>query len=118
MSKVKYIAGDSGADEVRAFGYDFKDGKATEVKDADAAKFDGNPFFSVSAKAEKADAKTDAKTDTKTDDDDTALKAVHIAGGRYSIKRGDEELKKGLTKADAEAFNEMSDEDKAEYVAA
>lgn len=114
MSKVKYVAGDSGADEVKAFGYDFKDGKATEVKDADAAKFDGNPFFSVSAKAEK----TDAKTTTKTEDDDTALKAVHIAGGRYSIKRGDEELKKGLTKADAEAFNGMSDEDKAEYVAA
>lgn len=114
MSKVKYVAGDSGADEVKAFGYDFKDGKATEVKDADAAKFDGNPFFSVSAKAEKADAKTDAKTE----DDDTTLKAVHIAGGRYSIKRGNEELKKGLTKADAEAFNDMSDEDKAEYVAA
>lgn len=117
MPKIKYEAKGSGAEEVTAFGYDFKDGKATEVKDADAAKFDGNPFFSVSAKAEKADAKTDTK-DAKTDDDDTSLKAVHIAGGRYSIKRGDEELKKGLTKADAEAFNGMSDEDKAEYVAA
>lgn len=114
MPKIKYEAKGSGAEEVTAFGYDFKDGKATEVKDADAAKFDGNPFFSVSAKTEK----TDAKTAAKTEDDDTTLKAVHIAGGRYSIKRGDEELKKGLTKADAEAFNGMSDEDKAEYVAA
>lgn len=113
MPKIKYDAKGSGAEEVTAFGYDFKDGKATEVKDADAAKFDGNPFFSVSAKAEK----TDAKTTTKTEDDDTSLKAVHIAGGRYSIKRGDEELKKGLTKADAEAFNDMSDEEKEAIVA-
>ncbi len=113
MAKVKYDAkGD--AQEVTAFGYEFKDGKATDVKDADAAKFDGNPFFSVSAKAEKADAKTVTKTD---DDDDTSLKAVHIAGGRYSIKRGDEELKKGLTKTDAEAFNGMSDEEKEAIVA-
>lgn len=110
MSKVTYIAGDSGADEVKAFGYVFKDGKSVEVKDADIGRFDGNPFFEVSTKAEKQEA--------KTGDDDTSLKAVHIAGGRYSIKRGDEELKKGLTKADAEAFNGMSDEDKAEYVAA
>ena len=117
MPKIKYEAKGSGAEEVTAFGYDFKDGKATEVKDADAAKFDGNPFFSVSAKAEKADAKTDTKTDTKTDGDDTSLKAVHIAGGRYSIKRGDAELKKGLTKADAEAFNGMSDEEKEAIVA-
>ena len=113
MPKIKYDAKGSGAEEVTAFGYDFKDGMATEVKDADAAKFDGNPFFSVSAKAEK----TDAKTTTKTEDDDTSLKAVHIAGGRYSIKRGDEELKKGLTKADAEAFNDMSDEEKEAIVA-
>lgn len=113
MPKIKYEAKGSGAEEVTAFGYDFKDGKATEVKDADAAKFDGNPFFSVSAKAEKQD----AKTATKTDDDDTSLKAVHIAGGRYSIKRGDEDLKKGLTKTDAEAFNGMSDEEKEAIVA-
>lgn len=112
MPKIKYEAkGD--AQEVTAFGYEFKDGKATDVKDADVAKFDGNPFFSVSAKAEK----TDAKTATKTEDDDTTLKAVHIAGGRYSIKRGDEELKKGLTKTDAEAFNGMSDEEKEAIVA-
>ena len=111
MSKVKYVAGDSGADEVKAFGYSFKDGKSVEVKDADIGRFSGNPFFEVSTKTEKQETKT-------ADDDDTSLKAVHIAGGRYSIKRGDEELKKGLTKADAEAFNGMSDEDKAEYVAA
>lgn len=109
MAKVKYDAkGD--AQDVTAFGYDFKDGKSTEVKDADLGKFDGNPFFSVSTKAEKPETKTD-------DSPDNSLKAVHIAGGRYSIKRGDDELKKGLTKADAEAFNGMSDEEKEDIVA-
>lgn len=55
MPKIKYEAKGSGAEEVNAFGYDFKDGKATEVKDADAAKFDGNPFFSSAEPRAKQD---------------------------------------------------------------
>ncbi|CVI58778.1 hypothetical protein CFBP4996_19710 [Agrobacterium leguminum] len=105
MSKVKYVAGDSGADEVKAFGYSFKDGKSVEVKDADIGRFSGNPFFEVSSKAEKSE-------------DADELKAVHNGGGRYVIKKGGEVVKDGLSKTDAEAFNRMSDEDKAEYVAA
>jgi hypothetical protein len=45
------------------------------------------------------------------------LKAVHRGGGSFSIMRGDEEVAEKLTKADADAFNAMSDEDKAAYVA-
>lgn len=104
MSKVKYVAGDSGADEVKAFGYSFKDGKSVEVKDADIGRFNGNPFFEVSSKAEKAE-------------DADELKAVHSGGGRYVIKKGSEVVKDGLSKADAETFNGLSDDEKAAYVA-
>lgn len=106
MPKVKYDANGSDADDVSVFGYDFSDGKATEVKDEDVSKFAGNPFFKVAAeKAEKS--VTPAAT---------GLKAVHIAGGRFVIKDGDKVVKEGLNKSDADAFNAMSDEDKAEYV--
>lgn len=103
MSKVKYVAGDSGAEEVKAFGYTFKDGKSVEVKDADIGRFSGNPFFEASSKAEKAE-------------DADELKAVHNGGGRYVIKKGGDVVKDGLNKADAEAFNDLSDEEKAAYV--
>lgn len=112
MAKVKYTAGDSAADSVSVFGYIFQDGKSTEVKDEDLSKFQGNPFFGTAGEAKA----TKAKADNSTDDQSGTLKAVHIAGGRYSIKKGDEELVKGLSKHEAESFNEMSDEDKAEYV--
>jgi hypothetical protein len=46
------------------------------------------------------------------------LKAVHKGGGSFSILKGDEEVAKGLSKADADAFNELSAPDKAAYVTA
>lgn len=46
-----------------------------------------------------------------------ALKAVHRGGGSYSIMDGDKEVAEKLSKEDAEAFNAMSDEDKAAFVA-
>jgi|GEM_PF-3593406 len=49
-------------------------------------------------------------------DGDTSLKAVHSGGGSYAVKRGDEVVLKGMTKADAEAFNAMSDEDREALV--
>ena len=45
------------------------------------------------------------------------LKAIHRGRGSFSIMRGDKEVKDGLSKADADAFNAMSDEDKAAFVA-
>ncbi|MFI5409131.1 hypothetical protein [Kaistia sp. UC242_56] len=44
------------------------------------------------------------------------LKAVHHGGGKFNIVDGDEVLVAGLTKADADAFNGLSDEDKKAYV--
>lgn len=47
----------------------------------------------------------------------TGVKAVHRGGGSYSIMDGDKELVEKLSKDDAEAFNALSDEDKAAFVA-
>lgn len=41
------------------------------------------------------------------------LKAEHRGGGRYFVMDGDKACGEAMTKADAEAFNAMSDEDKA-----
>ncbi|TPL06679.1 hypothetical protein [Mesorhizobium sp. B2-4-11] len=49
---------------------------------------------------------------------DDGLKAVHHGGGRFNVVKGDETLLSGLNKADADAFNVMSDEDKASYIEA
>jgi len=46
------------------------------------------------------------------------LKAVHHGGGKFNVANGDDVLLSGLSKADADAFNALSDEDKAAYVAA
>ena len=46
----------------------------------------------------------------------SGLEAKHRGAGSYSIMRGDEEVAEGLSKADADAFNGMSDADRAAYV--
>lgn len=48
---------------------------------------------------------------------DAGLKAEHHGGGKFNITKGEEVLLQGLSKADADAFNAMSDEDKAAFVA-
>lgn len=45
-----------------------------------------------------------------------SLKAEHHGGGKFNITNGETVLAKGLSKADADAFNAMSDVEKAEYV--
>jgi len=51
---------------------------------------------------------------------DSDLRAVHRGRGVYAVMRGDkdEEVIEGLSKEDAEAFNNLSAEDKLAYVAA
>lgn len=46
------------------------------------------------------------------------LKAVHNGGGRYVVKDGDDIVLTGMSKEDAGAFNDLSDEDKTAYVEA
>lgn len=45
------------------------------------------------------------------------LKAEHHGGGKFNITKGEEVLLSGLSKADADAFNDLSDDDKAAFVA-
>jgi hypothetical protein len=47
----------------------------------------------------------------------TGLKAEHHGGGKFNITEGETVLLGDLTKADADAFNALSDEDKAAFVA-
>lgn len=107
MVNVIYVPESGTPEETTQFGYDFRGGKPTEVTDAKAlAKFRGNRFFTVSEpKAEKAPSAVEY-----------GLKGVHHGGGRFVIKNNGEIIKDGLNKADADAFNALSDEDKAEYV--
>lgn len=48
---------------------------------------------------------------------DKGLKAEHHGGGKFNITQGEETLLEGLSKADADAFNALSDELKAAFVA-
>lgn len=53
----------------------------------------------------------------KTSVTNDGLKAEHHGGGKFNITEGETVLLSGLSKADADAFNGMSDEDKAAFVA-
>lgn len=102
--KVTFIPEEGAPSTTSQFGYDFTAGKATDVTDEKAlAKFSGNPFFKVS----------EGKAEKPTED---GLKAVHNGGGRFVIKNGDEVVKTGLTKEDADAFNQLSPEDQEAYI--
>lgn len=48
---------------------------------------------------------------------DGSLKAEHHGGGKFRITKGEEVLLTGISKADADDFNALSDEDKAAFVA-
>lgn len=104
MAKVTYLGEPGGSKETTQYGYDFADGKPVSVDNAaHLLKFGGNPYFKVDG------------GEAKPKDED-GLKAVHNGGGRFVIKRDGEIIKEGLNKADADAFNALSDEDKAAYV--
>lgn len=87
-------------------GYTFTRGEPVEVSDAVAAKLARHPFFSAETAEEPVDP--------------DKLEAVHLGRGKWVIVRGGDKanpVKDGLDKADAAAFNALSDEDKAAYVA-
>lgn len=87
-------------------GYTFTRGEPVEVSDAVAAKLARHPFFSGETAEEPVDP--------------DKLEAVHLGRGKWVIVRGGDKanpVKDGLDKSDAAAFNALSDEDKAAYVA-
>lgn len=68
--------------------------------------------------AKGKEAVTNPKSKGKGKEADTGLKAEHHGGGKFNVTEGDTVLLEGLSKVDADAFNEMSDEDKRAYVEA
>lgn len=105
MAKVTYAPAQGEPEETTQFGYHFAKGKSVDVTDEKhLAKFRGNPYFAVAEK--------------KGNDKKEELKAEHHGGGRFRITHGEEVLSAGLSKAEADAFNAMSDEDKQAYIEA
>ena len=113
MPKVTYLDGNT-----TQFGYQFTDGQPVEVNDAaHLNKFRGNRFFAVDDDAAPAPGLPDPdKQPEQSDQTPDNYTAVHRGRGSYSVMLGDTEVIQGLTKADADAFNALSGEDKAAYV--
>lgn len=103
------------------------DGEGKEIPvgtELDVADFDvteeGQPVdphpwggrFTVVGKSKKA--KTGV---TNPAGGDSTLKAEHHGGGKFNITQGEQVLLSGLSKEDADAFNGLSDDDKAAFVA-
>lgn len=117
MTSVIYHAPKGDDRVVDMGGHTFFDNQVTEVDEAAESrllsKLRSNQHFEVLGEA------PEPQHDPVDDDPpDEVLKAVHRGRGKYSIMRGKKEIKEGLSKADHDAFNALSDEDKAGYVAA
>jgi hypothetical protein len=106
MAKVTYKPEPGTPAEHTQYGIAFGT-KPVEVNDPSAlAKLRGNPFYDVEGEDGPAEVE--------------GLKATHNGGGRFIIVwgDGDDDVIKGLDKADAAQFNALSDTDKAAYVEA
>lgn len=88
-------------------GYVVKQGDETLVSGLDEA---GAAWFN--ALSDEGKAEWIAKGNSRR-----ILEAKHRGRGSYSVMDGDDEVMEGLTKADADAFNALSDDDKEAYVA-
>ncbi|HEV7258942.1 MAG TPA: hypothetical protein VGN82_14270 [Bosea sp. (in: a-proteobacteria)] len=84
-------------------------GESVEVElsaaEAKIAKATG--WFDMSGKA---------KAEPKVEPDD-ALEAKHAGGGVWYVMKGDERVSDGMKKDDAEAFNALSADEKAVFIA-
>ncbi|SCB16503.1 hypothetical protein [Rhizobium hainanense] len=117
---VTYRAPKGDEKVVEMGGHTFFDGKVEKVdSESEAfllAKLRTNRHFEVSEKdAPKEPPKTTAPTAKIAA---VVLLASEQADGTFAIMNGADLIKEGLTKEDADAFNALSDEDKAEYVTA
>lgn len=106
MAFIRYVP-EPGTPEVASqFGVEFGPEPVVVNNPRIIAKCEGSPFYVVTTEAPEAQPVI-------------GLRAIHNGGPRFIIVRGDKDqkVKDGLTKADADAFNALSDEDKAAYVA-
>lgn len=94
-----------------------KDGVALEIGDQIevATKDDATPGWLVNKAVPVKGGKTAVTNPAKNAQ--PGLKAEHHGGGKFNITEGETVLLGDLSKADADAFNALSDEDKAAFVA-
>ncbi|KAA0697420.1 hypothetical protein DTW90_18490 [Neorhizobium sp. P12A] len=113
MVKVKYIPEAGTPDETETLNHKFNAKRPTEVTDPSViAVLRGNPFFEVLDK-EPAPVPAPKAPAPKQNE---PLTASEQPDGTFAVLQGDAIVKAGLSKEDADAFNALSDEDKAEYV--
>jgi hypothetical protein len=116
MTKVTYHAPAGDEAVVTVGGLRFFDDQAQEVDPGKHAallgKLSNNPHFEVDGPA--------AAGDETTEDDEPVigLRAIHNGGGRFIIVRGDKDQKvrDGLNKAEAHAFNALTEAEKRAFV--
>lgn len=111
MAKVTYKPAEGEPTTHTQYGITWGPEPVEVTNPAVLARVRGNRYYQVEG---------DDGQELKTSSTDGGLEAEHRGGGRYVIVHGegDDDVIKGLTKADADAFNALSDEDKAAYVEA
>lgn len=113
MAKVTYHAPLGDSEVVSLMGLRFFDGEPRELDDAEHGalleKLAHNPHFAVEGTLTVLD---------ETDPPAIGLRAIHNGGGRFIIVRGDKDqkVKDGLNKAEAAAFNALSEAEKRAFV--
>lgn len=91
---------------------------ASALNDAasDASKENEDLKKQIAELRTKLEAAEKAVSEAGNSNQTAALKAEHHGGGKFNVTQGEAVLLSGLSKADADAFNAMSAEDKAAYV--
>lgn len=111
MATVTYHAPQGDSEVVSLSGLRFFDGEPRELDDAEhvalLGKLAHNPHFEVGFTVLD-----------ETDPPPIGLRAIHNGGGRFIIVRGDKDQKvrDGLNKAEAHAFNALSEAEKRAFV--
>jgi hypothetical protein len=109
MVKVKYIPERGTPDETETLNHKFSAKRTVEVTDeAVLAILRGNPFFEVLDKEQPPQRSVPPA--------DATLVATEQPSGSYAVMMGESIVKDGLSKEEADAFNQLTDADKAEYV--
>lgn len=104
MAKITWLGEPDGPGVTVWNGVEFPAGVPVETSNPYfARKAAGNPFFLV-------------EPDDPPSADGEKLAAVHRGRGSWSIMRGAAEVQSGMTKADAEVFNALTDDEKEAFV--
>ncbi len=115
MPSVTYHAPEGDSEVVSLAGLRFFDGEPRDIDGVEhavlLAKLGQNPHFEVEGFAP-------ITVLDQTDPPVIGLRAIHNGGGRFIIVRGDRDqrVKDGLNKAEAAAFNALSEAEKQAFV--